>query len=51
MNAPIMPSAQAPAVVLPSGAISREWFVFLAALLSVVTAQEARITALEAKAK
>ncbi len=51
MNAPTMPSAQAPAVVLPSGAISREWFVFLSALLTVVAAQEARIAALEAKAK
>ena len=46
---PTIPSPQAPAVVLPTGAIAREWFVFLSALLTVVREQEARIAALEAK--
>jgi len=46
---PTIPSAQAPAVMLPSGAISREWFVFLSALLATLVAQDARIAALEAK--
>lgn len=51
MSTPTIPSPQAPAVALPSGAISREWFVFLSALLAALVAQEARISALEAKAK
>ena len=49
MNTPTLPSAQAPAVAQPTGTLTREWFVFLSALLAVVVAQEARISALEAK--
>ncbi len=33
------------------GTLAREWFVFLSALLAVVVDHEARISALEAKAK
>ena len=46
---PQIPNAQAPAVALPSGAPSREWFAFFSVLLTVIREQEARIAALEAK--
>lgn len=46
---PTIPSAQAPAVAQPLGTLSREWFVFLTALLAVVVDHERRIAALEAK--
>jgi hypothetical protein len=49
MTTPTMPSAQAPVAMPTTGAISREWFVFLSALLAVVVAQDARIAALEAQ--
>lgn len=45
---PPIPNAQALATT-SSGALAREWFVFLSALLAVVREQEARIAALEAK--
>lgn len=46
---PTLPSAQAPAVAMPSGALVPVWFQFLSALLAVVAEQGARIDALEKK--
>ena len=50
MNTPPLPNAQALATT-SAGTLAREWFVFLSALLAVVVDHEARISALEAKAK
>ncbi len=49
MTLPNLPTPQAPAVSVPSGTLTREWFILLQGLLAALVAMDARLTALEQK--
>lgn len=44
---PPVPSPQAPAVSMPSGTLTREWFILLQTMLAALVEMDARLTALE----